>query len=282
MPFRFDRFATLYAAGPIRRAFAQQGCIPILMYHAISDEPESAQPYYRTTTTPAMFATHMQYLAERGYRTVDLGQALSSLHNGGPSNAVVITFDDGFRDFYREAFPVLNRYSFSATMFLPTAYIGTAPAKFKGKDCLTWSEVRELHRQGILFGSHTVTHPQLYGLNAQVIEEELTASKETIEQQLGAKVDSFAYPYAFPEADSSFKQMLQETLCRAGYGNGVCTTIGRTDRGTNPFFLKRLPMNSCDDLLLFEAKLDGAYDWLATPQLLVKMAKKWTNAARQA
>ncbi len=74
---------------------------------------------------------------------------------------MVITFDDGFADFYTNAFPLLNRYGFSATVYLPTAYIGKSAREFKGVECLTWDQVRALDRAGVEFGSHTVSHPQL-------------------------------------------------------------------------------------------------------------------------
>jgi hypothetical protein len=79
--------------------------------------------------------------------------------------------------------PVLSQYGFSATMFLPNAYIGEKPVSFKGKDCLTWEEVRELKQHGVLFGSHTVTHPQLRELSAAAIHEEIANSKAAIEEK---------------------------------------------------------------------------------------------------
>jgi len=124
----------------------------------------------------------------------------------------------------------------------------------------------------------TVTHPQLHDCDANSIKQEIVGSKQTIEQKLGCAVQSFSYPYAFPETDASFKQRLREELHRAGYKNGVCTTVGRPSPASDPFFLKRLPVNSDDDARLFLAKLAGSYDWLAKPQYLVKMAKKWVNA----
>jgi peptidoglycan/xylan/chitin deacetylase (PgdA/CDA1 family) len=185
------------------------------------------------------------------------------LQSGSPTKkCAVITFDDGFSDFYRHAFPALSRHHFSATVFVPTAYIGTQPIKFKGKDCLTWNEIRELRKHGIVFGSHTVTHPQLSTLDATAVRNEIVDSKRTIEDNLGEPVDGFAYPYAFPEEKVSFVRMLRDTLADAGYHQGVSTRIGTARPQEDRYFLRRLPMNSMDDIALFDAKLQGGYDWL--------------------
>lgn len=186
---------------------------------------------------------------------------------------MVITFDDGFRDVYTNAFPVMSEYGFSATVYLPTAFIGTAARAFKGTECLTWDEVRELHKAGVEFGSHTVTHPQLRSVRAAEVEYEVRCSKETIEQELGSPVTSFAYPYAFPETDRAFTRQLGKLLEEAGYENGVSTVVGRAARIDNLFFMKRLPINGADDDHLFQAKLDGAYDWLHTVQYAAKLMK---------
>ncbi len=277
MDLRFDRLTTLYLVSPLLRLTGGgERCVPILMYHSITDEDElGAHAYYRTKTSPARFAAQLQQLHHWGYTTCNLAQAMQGLRDKTQPAAkvVVITFDDGYRDFYSAAFPLLNRYGFSATVFLPTAYIGELPVAFKGKDCLTWAEVRELHRHGIQFGSHTVTHPQLHELSPGKIQEEIVNSKRTIEEKLGSAVDSFAYPYAFPQTDAGFKTMLRDTLSRAGYQNGVCTIVGRAKPTSEAFFLERLPMNSCDDSALFEAKLRGAYDWIAPAQFLAKLGK---------
>src|SRR5581483_3936778 len=285
MDFRLDRLATLYVASPMQRlGFGGRNSIPILMYHGISSDSENAaHPYYRTITTPSIFAAHMAYLREHGYESITPAQAANRVTNKAEddlSKSVVITFDDGFLDFYTNAVPVLNQYGLTATMYLPTAYIAESRQSYKGKQCLTWSEVRELAKQGISFGSHTMTHPQLYNLAQPAIRREVTTSKQTIEQELGHAIESFAYPFAFPEADSAFRQMFRDELSQAGYSDGVCTTIGRADDKNDKFFLKRLPVNSCDDNRLFAAKLAGAYDWIAHPQYLAKLGKKWAHSVR--
>jgi peptidoglycan/xylan/chitin deacetylase (PgdA/CDA1 family) len=286
MNLRLDRLATLYLASPLRRLLPgtnKESSIPVLMYHSVSsDDQPNVHPYYRTSTSPAVFADQLKFLQERGYRTCTVAEALEQLKAENTTKSVVLTFDDGYSNFYHHAFPLLSQYGFSATVYLPTAYIGETPNSFKNEDCLTWSEVRELQGHGIRFGSHTVTHPQLRELGVSAINDELLNSKETIEQRLGCEVDSFAYPYAFPQTDVDFTNMLRNSLQAAGYKNGVCTVVGRADRRSEPLFLERLPVNSCDDVPLFEAKLAGAYDWIGTSQHIFKAAKARFLGAKQA
>ena len=281
MELRLDRLATLYVMSPFLRLAGGRGrSIPILMYHSIADEDESgSHAYYRTKTSPAVFAAQMKFLHDHGYKTCSVAQGIDHLRDeAAPADKlVVITFDDGYRDFYQQAFPSLNRYGFSATVFIPTAYIGETSISFKGKDCLTWAEVRELKEHGIVFGSHTVHHPQLHDLSVPKLQEEITHSKSTIEERLGCAVDSFAYPYAFPQADTEFKKILRDSLRGAGYQNGVCTIVGRANRSSEPLFLERLPVNSCDDDALFQAKLNGAYDWIGKSQYLAKKGKSYLS-----
>jgi peptidoglycan/xylan/chitin deacetylase (PgdA/CDA1 family) len=281
MSLRIDRLATLYIADPVRRCgFSNQASIPILMYHSIAEEVEAGvHPYYRTATSASVFAAQMESLHRAGFSVIGPTEAIRRMSGReAVKNIVVITFDDGFHNFYTNAFPILNRYGFTATMYLPTAHIGRSRLTFKGKKCLTWSEVRELQNHGISFGSHTVTHPQLYDCDADALRKEIVDSKQTIELELGCGIQSFAYPYAFPENDVSFKVRLRQELRQAGYESGVCTTVGRPGPASDQFFLKRLPVNSDDDARLFRAKLAGSYDWLAKPQYLMKMAKQWVNA----
>jgi peptidoglycan/xylan/chitin deacetylase (PgdA/CDA1 family) len=276
MDLRLDRLATLYLADPIlRHRFATKRSVPILMYHAIADKDETGlHPYFRTATSPLVFSQHMQFLHEHEYRTITLARAVAFLYEGTlPLKGVVTTFDDGYSDFFRHAFPILTRFSFTATVFLPTAYIGTVSKRFKGMSCLTWKEVRELRKCGISFGSHTVTHPQLRKLKAKEINSEVVNSKMTIEDNLGESVDSFSYPFAFPDGDATFAQTLRSALAGAGYENGVSTRIGLARPGEDHYFLKRLPMNSLDDLTLFGAKLRGGYDWLYRLQYASKFIR---------
>lgn len=278
MSLRLDRAGTLYLAAPLLRVLpGRSGRIPILMYHSVADEDESAlQPYYWIAITPALFLQQMTWLHDQGYRTVNLASAMEQLQANGssPGKTVVITFDDGYRNFCQHAWPALERFGFTATMFLPTAAIGDQPQIFNKRECMTWGEVRELQRRGIYFGSHTVTHPQLHDLKPDRIREEIVQSRRSIEDKIGCAVDTFAYPYAFPQTDEPFKDTLRKILEESGYRYGVCTQIGRATAASDPLFLERLPVNGSDDTALLAAKMAGAYDWVGGLQSVVKRVRK--------
>jgi peptidoglycan/xylan/chitin deacetylase (PgdA/CDA1 family) len=225
----------------------------------------------------------MRQLAQDGYKTMDLTKAVALLAQGQipAEKNVVITFDDGFRNFHDQAFPALQEYGFTAAVFLPTAFIADARRSFKGTECLTWDEVRELRKAGITFGSHTVNHPELTQLPLREIERELRESKCELEQQLGGPVTTFAYPYAFPQRDRRFVQSFRELLVQTGYSCCATTELGRVRTGDDPYRLKRLPANSLDDAALFRAKLEGGYDWLAAPQALFKKLKRAVRGSKK-
>ena len=275
-----DRFFTLYLFRPLlslRKNRRTDRTLPVLMYHSISDDPESDKAdYFKICTRPQRFRDHMEFLYKNGYRGVSLQEGLEELNTPkkADTQAVAITFDDGFRDFYTEAWPAMQKYEFTATMYLPTAYIGDATKSFKGKECLNWSEVRELDHGGIEFGSHTVNHPKLVELGWSEINKELTESKQCIEDKLGKPAHSFAYPYAYPQQDIEFAIRLTNMIEECGYGNCVTTQIGEVRPSDNRFQLNRLPANSADDDSLFGAKLTGAYDWLAKLQKAKKILGK--------
>ena len=276
---RLDRLITLKLAARLRSAAAGAPGLPVLMYHSISDDPETGvRDYYRVCTSPARFAAQMRALADAGWRGVTLSEALRSLAAAsGPAAArlVALTFDDGFRDFLLQAWPVLRDLGFSATMYLPTASIGdTSPRRFKGRDCLTWDDVRRLHAAGVEFGSHTVSHPVLHGLPAAELADELVRSRAQIERTLGAVCPGFAYPYAYPQADAAFTARFGAALRQAGYASAVTTSVGRVHPGDDRFSLRRLPVNEADDPPFFAAKLAGHYDWFAVPQAAAKRLKR--------
>lgn len=280
--FRPDRAATLYFFHPLRRMLGRTPAgIPILMYHSISENIGGRRSgYFDICTRPQAFRQQIEWLARNGYQTISLGEAAVKLKVGAGTDekVVVLTFDDGYVDFYTEAFPTLDRFGYTATVFLPTAYIGDGSREFNGATCLTWDQVRELRKAGVDFGSHTVTHPQLTMLPPAEIRDELEASKQEIEERLGSPIESFSYPYAFPEPNRAFREELREMLIQAGYESGVSTMVGTATSASDRLFLERLPVNSSDDEAFFSAKLEGGYDWLHTLQLASKQRSEHATA----
>jgi peptidoglycan/xylan/chitin deacetylase (PgdA/CDA1 family) len=272
---RIDRLATLCVAHPLAKVLGPSSGwrVPILMYHSISDNLfGKSHPYFQINTSVEVFAHQMRWLRNHDYRTVDLPELIEKFDRREKlPKTVVITFDDGYRDFLDGAMPVLKQCGFSATIFLATDRIQDTPARLNGAEYLTWQDVRELHGQGIQFGSHTVSHPDMRSLGPEQIEYELGYSKELIEHKLGDSVTSFAYPFAFPEEDLDFTRFLLDVLENHGFQSGVTTILGRASRKSSPYFLPRLPVNSWDDDTLLQAKLEGGYDWMHWPQRLKKM-----------
>jgi len=245
------------------------------MYHSIQEGSSDPRPYYNINTSPVQFRRQMEFLRDEGYRAVHLDEAVKSLEPGKRnSNYVVITFDDGYRDFYTAAYPVLAEFGHTAALFVPSGLIRDRSAQFLGRECLTWSEIRDLHARGIQIGSHSVTHGELKYLRAAELEEEVARSKNTIEAKIGQPVESFSYPYAFPETEVVFARTLRQLLEKHGYKNGVTTILGTAKRASDRYFLPRLPVNSSDDLTLFRAKLEGSYDWLHAAQYFTKTIKR--------
>jgi len=276
--FRLDRFLTLYLVRPLMRMKLTEKSpgIPILMYHSVSDNAQTvAHPYFQTTTTPNTFRRHMAFLHENGYTVLPLKDAVGRLLHGQlfDGTSVVLTFDDGFKDFYTEAFPVLREYGYPCTVFLATAFVDDQRMKFKGRSCLSWKEVRQLHSRGVTFGAHTVNHPELVTLAPAELRAELELSRRKIESELGEHAESFAYPFAFPEGETQFIASLKKELQATGYLYGVTTKIGISSGNEDPLFLKRIPVGEGDDLELLKAKLDGAYNWLHPFQRLLKKLK---------
>ena len=271
--FRLDRALSVGLAHPISHLLnGHSGLrVPILMYHGISSQIGSRHPYFETNTSLELFAQHMQFLRENDYATVDLNEALEAIMTGrNGQKRVAITFDDGLRDLYTAAFPVLMQHGFKATMFIVSGFTGDQPISREGREYLTWQEVREMHSHGIRIGSHTVNHPELYRLSPREVEFEIRQSKETIEDGLGEQIRSFSYPYAFPEHDKKFVERLKDLLQTHGYEDGVTTILGTASHQHDWFFLPRLPVNTHDDLRFLQAKLEGDYDWLHAAQKLYK------------
>jgi peptidoglycan/xylan/chitin deacetylase (PgdA/CDA1 family) len=229
----------------------------ILYYHSISDDP------IRSTVSPGDFERQIEYLARSPYRVVSLADVVRRLVSGAPvpDSAVAITLDDGFRDNYDRALPVLARFGLTATVFLTVSYIGTdrlptlTRTNFVPRP-LDWAQVKEMHASGIEFGSHTLTHPMLSALPLDQVRRELGESKRRIEDELGAPAPLFCYPRG------DFSPAVKTVVREQGYVGACTTRPGMNDAGTDVFALRRTYIGRRDTLPEFARKLAGAYDAL--------------------
>lgn len=228
--------------------------IPILMYHSIDQPADSRE---REICLPlAVFERQMEFLHLEGYTPFSLDLLAEVLAGKGelPFRPVVITFDDGYADNLATALPVLQRYGFPATVFVVSGFVGGSNAWHTAEGMpqrrlLSWDEVRELHRAGVVVGSHTVTHRRLPQLASAEALEEIEESKRVLEERLGAPVNHFSYPYG--EMDGAVAAMVRE----AGYRSACTTMSGFNGVDADPFALRRLDIYGTDTLPRFVRKL---------------------------
>ncbi len=271
---RLDRILTLHLMHPVsRRLSGEKSRVPILMYHSISEPGAEPCGYHGLRTSPGRFREQMRLLHDEGFQTLEVSHIRNGagLVPGKDGRAVVITFDDAYEDFLTKAFPVLNELGLGCQVYVPTGLAGKAGPL--GSKLLDWGQIQQLHRSGVKFGSHTVSHPKLQTLMDEHLRMELADSRKRLEDALGARVQDFSHPFAFPEQDGSYTWKYKELLKTCGYSTAVTTIIGTAARTDDPFLYRRIPVNEGDDARLFRAKLDGAYDWLHPLQYFWKTAR---------
>lgn len=184
----------------LQREFAVR--LPVLLYHHVG--PQQPGTHRSLTVSPAKFERQIRWLARRGFRGICPAdwQQWRSTGAGLPKRPVLITFDDGYADLAQHALPVLRRYGFGAAVFVVTGQLGGTNAWDEARGSgthrlMSAEEIREWAAQGIEFGAHTRTHADLTTLSAPEIEQEVAGSRHDLEQVLGRRVTSFAYPYGF-------------------------------------------------------------------------------------
>jgi peptidoglycan/xylan/chitin deacetylase (PgdA/CDA1 family) len=226
------------------------------MYHNIGNPPKgvSLKSLY---VTPLMFRFQMWYLKTAGFKIVALHEIISFI-NGTNSNKklVSITFDDGYQDFYNNAFPVLRTYKFPSTVFLVSDLVGKENLwNSQGKErLLHWDSILEMKDAGVVFGSHSKTHPFLSKLSGKELEDEIRGSKLFLEEKLKKPVDFFCYP------NGDYDNRVLETVAAAGYRGAVTTKRGLIHRNDSPFEMRRSFIRYNTHPLLFLYKLHSMYE----------------------
>jgi len=236
--------------------------VPILFYHKIGQPPPEVRNRH-LYVTPENFAAQMEYLKRSGCQAISLSEFGTALKTGigVPQHSVIITFDDGHRDNYENAFPVLQRYNLSATIFLVAELIGKNSNWQQSRKepftepLLSWAEIREMQKGGIIFGSHTCTHPKLNQIPLTQARQEIISSRSKLEDGLGVAVESFCYPYG------EYNQPVVDLVQEAGYAAACVTEHGNRHSPEGIYTLKRVFIWSDTPLWRFVYYLTSFYDW---------------------
>lgn len=238
---------TVEATGVISRQSRKS--VTIVTFHRVNDE----QPEDGLTCSTEKFSAFCRFFLKH-FRVIPLSEQIEGCRRGGNIGGTLsVTFDDGYVDNFTIAAPILRKLGVPATFFVTTSFIGTAivapwddglkmPQKW-----MSWDHVRELASRGFEIGSHTDTHVNLSTTAPPKVREDLVASKEKLERELGAAARLFAYPFGGREDISDASRELVREIgfecCLSCFG-GVNTA------NTDPYFLRRV----------------GISDWFATPQ----------------
>lgn len=181
--------------------------LPILMYHHINFlTPGASKELQDLTVSPETFEKQMMYLFQQNYQPITFGQFFDFLEESGklPEKSLIITFDDGWKNQYQYAFPVLKKYNFPATFFIVVNQIG-------GDLFMGWGQLKELLNNGMEIGSHTMTHPNLKKLISSQLTYEIEESKIILEKNLNYQIEVFAYPYGI------FDSRITKAVRKANY-----------------------------------------------------------------
>ncbi|NQT00247.1 MAG: polysaccharide deacetylase family protein [Candidatus Omnitrophica bacterium] len=230
-----------------------------LVYHLVVDRPIENE-WDEQTTPKDLFESQMKYLCDNQYNVLSCTQALRYLINREniPPKTIAITFDDGYKDNYTNALPVLKKYNFPATLFLTADLL----RDYSGREnFLSRSELLEMKDSGIIdFGCHGLTHRALTLLDEQRLNEEIRTARQRLEEITGGKIELFAYPFGH---SGSYNQDVVNKVRREGFLGAFTATFGLNHPKIDIFLLRRNRISWLDDLSEFEKHLSGAYDWYA-------------------
>ncbi len=242
--------------------------LAILTYHSLDSSGSVV------SVAPEDFAQQMACLSERGIRGTSLSEAIAFRDRTSvwPERVVVLTFDDGFANFYESAMPVLARYGFTATVFIISGHMGgrndwgSRTESLGVRPILSWQQAAELARSGMEIGSHTRTHRDLRRCSAAQVEQEMKVSSADIEQHLGLRPESFAYPYGGIDRVS---RRLASRHFRAS-----CTTELRRANCDPLDALPRVDMHYLKSPQRFTGLLDGQLDHYLAVRRLGRRARR--------
>ncbi|MBI4100259.1 polysaccharide deacetylase family protein [Candidatus Microgenomates bacterium] len=170
---------------------------PVLLYHHVEPmETASKEGHTNLNVDSEIFDGQLSYLLSAGYQTISAEQLVDALinHKELPSKSVLLTFDDGYEDFYTYIYPLLQKYHLVANIMIPTGLM-------ENKGYLTWAQLKEMVGSGLVFAyNHTWSHASLAALPAEKMKAEVLTAQRQLEDNLGRSSNIFFYPYGATNA----------------------------------------------------------------------------------
>ncbi len=221
--------------------------LPILMFHSISEPATECEREWGID--PGRFRKFAAWLVDRRYPSI-IPEEWSA---GNRTPGVMLTFDDGFEDFYSEAYPVLERFGLRSTVFVVWERIGQTNTwdrhlRVRQRQLMNGRQIREMHRFGVNIGSHSMTHACLPTLSDQELRREVRESKLRLEDLVGDAVKCFAYPSGRVDA------RVRAAVAEAGYTSALAVGEGLNLWG-DPFLMPRINISSRDSMANFALKV---------------------------
>lgn len=224
-------------------------CLPILMYHSITERPRAAT--HRLSVAPETFEAQLDLLRRLGCTALSFSAASELLESGQelPERTVVLTFDDGYADFHEHALPVLERHGFTGTLFVTTGWLSDAGEHAAGRPrapMLSWKQVREVADAGIEIGGHSHSHAQLDQVSDDALRAEVRDCRELLQEAIGQQVETFAYPYGYSSS------RVRAAVGASGYRCAAAVTNSLARPHADRLAVPRLTIRRATSMATFE------------------------------
>ena len=236
--------------------------IPVIMYHRVINNPEN-EGVHGTYIYEHIFREHMQYLKDKNYNVItfkDLDKIGWRNRFEKDKKYIFITFDDGYKDNYDLAFPILKEFGFKATIFLMgSSTYNEWDVNASGEKefpLMSVEMIKEMQDYGIEFGAHTFNHPKLNTLSNEEIEHQIVDVKKPLEEKIGKEIITFAYPYGI------LNDYAKEMAKKAGYTFALATDSGSVCLSDDLYQIRRIAIFPNTNLFSFKRKVAGNYNFI--------------------
>ncbi len=236
--------------------------VPVIMYHRVINNSED-EGVHGTYIYENIFRKHMQYLKDKNYTVItfrDLDKIGWRNRFEKDKKYIILTFDDGYKDNYDLAFPILKEFGFKATIFLMgSSTYNEWDVKASGEKefpLMSVDMIKEMQDYGIEFGAHTFNHPKLNTLSNREIEHQIVDVKKPLEEKIGKEIITFAYPYGI------LNDYAKEMAKKAGYTFALATDSGSVCLSDDLYQIRRIAIFPNTNLFSFKRKVAGNYNFI--------------------